>query len=99
MFNESFIRKLTPDHASALLQEREDDAAKCRRILPRLDWKMVTCPDWHATRPKSGCDLTLAILKEEWQEFLEESEEEVEQLEKHIGATGSHLNKQMELWV
>lgn len=93
MIKESYLRKLTPNDIIVLLVERREFAAKARRVLPRIDWKMVTYPNWKATCPKSGCELTLDNIKDELQSWLEETEEEIEQLNKHLKPT----NKQMEL--
>ena len=104
MIKDSFLRKLAPEQVEVMLQERQEFAAKARRVLPRIDWKMVTHPNWRATCPKSGCELTLDILKEELQAYLEEAEEEIKQLErvlepmvKQLGSNGKSTVKQLEL--
>ena len=104
MIKDSLLRKLAPEHAQSILQERQEFAEKARRVLPRIDWKMVTHPDWRVTCPKSGCELTLDIIKEELQAYLEEAEEEIGQLEKilksvekQLVSNGKSMVKQLEL--
>ncbi len=85
MLKESFLQRITPEHVQALLQERQDGARRCRRALPLIDAKMICYPDWSGTCPKTGMLLTLQDIKEETQAWLEESEEEIEQLRRHLG--------------
>lgn len=84
MFTQSFVNKLTREHALALLSERETDAARARRGLPLIDKKMADYPNWKGTCPKSGMPLTLQDIKDELREWLEESEDEIKQLNQHI---------------
>ncbi len=89
MLKDSFLRELTPEYASELLQERQEFTDKSRRALPRIIAKKAKYPNWWATCPKSGCLLTLDDIKEELQAYLEEAEEEIVQLEKHLNPTVS----------
>ena len=101
MFKDSFLKKINTEHASELLQERQERIDKARRALPRIAWKRITHPNWKATCPKSGCELTLAIIKDELMAYLEEAEGEIDQLEKHLKISEPRTNmseaKQLEL--
>ncbi len=98
MLKDSFLRELTPEYASELLQERQEFTDKSRRALPRILAKKIKSPGWRAICPKSGCSLTLDIIKEELQAYLEEAEEEIEQLNKHLESKFSKpVVKQLEL--
>ena len=84
MIKDSFLRKLSPEYAAALLQERQEFTDKARRALPRISAKKAKYPGWRAICPKSGGELTLDIINEELLSWLEEAEEEIKQLSKHL---------------
>lgn len=80
---------MTAEQAAARLAEEQAFSVKSRRVLPRIEAKKQQYPGWHAVCPKSGCDLTLADIEDELRAYLEESEEEAQQLVKHLEKLGA----------
>ena len=97
MIKEALLKKLNTEDLEILLGYRQVNIDRANRVMPRIDRKMVDSPNWKAICPKSGCELTLDIIKEELQAYLEEAEEDVQQLNKHLERLAPPKSCQMEL--
>ena len=84
MIQQKFLNSLMKEQILDYIEDHQGFINKAKRGLPFIEAKMIKYPNWKATCPKSGEPLTLDIIKEELQAYLEESEEELKQLQGHL---------------
>ncbi len=79
-----YLNSLNKEQTLDQIEDRQGFIAKAKRGLPLIEAKMIKYPGWHATCPKSGEPLTLDIIQDELQAYLEVAEEELPQFEGHL---------------
>jgi hypothetical protein len=84
MIKETYIKHLSHEESIVAISDRYVFIDKAKRGLQHIDKKTIDYPNWKATCPKTDMPLTLPDIKEELQAYLEDAEDEVNQLNLHI---------------